>query len=326
MDYLKLCLAVLVAFAHTSWMQTNTTPLLFVLGNGLMRLIVPLFCIVTGYFLQSAVARGKGRQWLWRVFLLYAFWMLLYLPFWLGEVHGLLSLVKVLVRGYFHLWFMAGILLAGLMILGLRAIGERWLPGWHRLLVLAAAVCAVIGVGLQYVDLSGIVHVGAHKYANGLFACFPFVSIGYLCGRRAARPGSDWPGKDRRLLVAAIVGACLLMAEAWLVQDRWGVMVMLDIPLASYLTAPPLFLLILATRMPRPPIRLDPISAAIYFLHVMALQLARALGVTELAGLMLFALGLPTLVALACSRLPLPGLGTDPARHGPVVGAGGDQA
>ena len=91
LDYLKLVLAVLVAFGHTSWLQSHPTPLAAMLGNGLMRTIVPLFCIVSGYFFYRAVARGDGMKWLRRVLVLYLVWMAVYLPFWLGQVHGLLS-------------------------------------------------------------------------------------------------------------------------------------------------------------------------------------------------------------------------------------------
>jgi len=83
--------------------------------------------------------------------------------------------------------------------------------------------------------------------------------------------------------------------------------VMLDIPVTSYIAAPALFLAVLGTAMPRPPIRLDPISAMIYFMHVLALHLAHALGVQGLAGLMAFAVGLPALAALVLRRLPIRG-------------------
>lgn len=328
LDYLKLGLAVLVAFAHTYWLQTNMTPRLFMIGNGLMRVMVPSFCIVAGYFLHSAVARGKGLRWLWRVLALYLFWMAVYLPFWRGEVHGPLSLVKTLAWGYFHLWFMAGILVAGAVILVLRGMARRLAPAReYRILLAAAAVCAVIGLAMQYVALSGVVHIGVKKFSNGLFMCFPFVAIGYLCGRRVARLGMAGLPTRGRVLAATLAGAGLLMLEAWLVQAWRSDQVMLDIPISAYVAAPALFLATLGTSMPQPPIRLDPISAMIYFMHVMALALAKALGVEELPGLMLFAVGLPTLVALLLGRLPVPGLGKGMRRGaGAPVRPGADPA
>jgi len=312
LDYLKLGLAVLVAFAHTYWLQTNMTPRLFMIGNGLMRVMVPTFCIVAGYFLYSAVARGKGVKWLWRVAALYLFWMAVYLPFWLDQVHGLGSLVKTLAWGYFHLWFMAGILVAGAVILLLRGFARKLAPAYeYRILLAAVAVCAVIGLVLQYVALSGVMQIGVKKFSNGLFMCFPFVAIGYLCGRRVARLGMEGLPPRWLVLACTLGGAGLLMIEAWLVQVWRSDQVMLDIPVSAYVAAPALFMATLGTAMPPPPIRLDPISAMIYFMHVMALFLANALGVRDLAGLMLFGVGLPTLAALLLGRLPIPGFGKD---------------
>ncbi|WJS85638.1 acyltransferase family protein [Paracoccus sp. TOH] len=316
LDYLKLGLAVLVAFGHTYWLQVNMTPYLYMVGNGLMRAMVPTFCIVAGYFLYSAVARDKGGKWLWRVTALYGFWMAVYLPFWLNEVHGPVSLVKTLAWGYFHLWFMAGILVAGAVILLLRGFARRIAPAYeYRILMAAAVVCALIGVVLQYVSLSGIMHIGVKKFSNGLFMCFPFVAIGYLCGRRVARLGM--PGLPGRWLVLALtaIGLGLLMAEAWLVQAWRSDQVMLDIPASSYVAAPALFIATLGTAMPAPPLRLDPISASIYFMHVLALHLARSLGFQDLGELMLFAVGLPTLAALLLQRLPIPGFGKPKHRY-----------
>ncbi|WP_199262079.1 acyltransferase family protein [Paracoccus binzhouensis] len=316
LDYLKLGLAVLVAFGHTYWLQTHITPLIYMIGNGLMRVMVPTFCIVAGYFLHSAVARGKGGKWLWRVTALYGFWMAVYLPFWLNEVHGPVSLVKTLAWGYFHLWFMAGILVAGAVILLLRGFARRVVPAHeYRILMAAAVICAVIGVVLQYVSLSGIVHVGVKKFSNGLFMCFPFVAMGYFCGRRVARLGiAGLPGRGA-VLAVTVVGLGLLMAEAWLVQSWRGLQVMLDIPASSYVAAPALFIATLGTHMPPPPLRLDPISAAIYFMHVLALHLARSLGFQDLGALMLFAVGLPALAALLLQRLPIPGFGKPKHRY-----------
>ncbi|QRZ14011.1 acyltransferase [Paracoccus methylovorus] len=317
LDYLKLGLAVLVAFAHTYWLQSHMSPRIFMIGNGLMRVMVPTFCIVAGYFLYSAVARGKGNKWLWRVLALYLFWMAVYLPFWLNQVHSLVSLVKTLAWGYFHLWFMAGILLAGAVIVFLRGFARKVAPAYeYRILLATAAVCAVIGLVLQYVALSGIVYIGVKKFSNGLFMCFPFVAIGYLCGRRVARLGVQGLPPRWLVLAATIAGAGLLMIEAWLVQAWRGQQVMLDIPVSSYVAAPALFLAVLGTTMPQPAIRLDPISAMIYFMHVMALQLAGIAGVRDLPGLMLFGVGLPTLAALVLGRLPIPGFGKNKRQDG----------
>lgn len=300
---------MLVAFGHTYWLQTNMNAALFVFGNGLLRVMVPVFCIVAGFFLYSATARGAGMRWLNRVLGLYMFWMLIYVPFWLNEVHGLISLFKTLLLGFFHLWFMAGILAAGFLILALRRITHILAFRLEiPVLIAAAAICACAGIAMQYSNLAGLADIGVRKYENGLFMCFPFVTMGYLYGRRMSLRGAAALPARRGVLIALGLGMLGLMLEAWLVQARWGDEVMLDIPITSYLAAPALFLATMGTEMPSPPIRLDPISAAIYFMHVLALNLAYATGITHLSGLMLFAVAGPAAIAILMGRFALPGL------------------
>ena len=310
LDYLKLVLAVLVAFGHTYWLQSHNNAVTFAVGNGLLRVMVPVFCIVAGYFLHSAAMRGAGVRWLNRVLGLYMFWMLIYVPFWLNEVHGLTSLIKTLLLGYFHLWFMAGILIAGFLLLLLRRLSHLVAYRFEfPVLVAAAAICAVAGIILEYINISGMADIGVRKYENGLFMCFPFVTLGYLYGRSVALRGAASAMPSRRLVLTALaLGMAGLVAEATLVRILWGYQIMLDIPVTSYLAAPALFLATLGTEMPPAPVRLDPISAAIYFMHVLMLNLAHAAGINNLAGLMLFAVGGPTLIAAMMGRFALPGL------------------
>ena len=319
LDYLKLVLAVLVAFGHTYWLQSHNNAVTFAVGNGLLRVMVPVFCIVAGYFLHSAAMRGAGVRWLNRVLGLYMFWMLIYVPFWLNEVNGLTSLIKTLLLGYYHLWFMAGILVAGFLLLALRRLSH--LISYQLevpVLIAAAAFCALAGIAMEYVNISGLVDVGVRKYENGLFMCFPFVVLGYLYGRRVLLRGAAGAMPARRLvLIALAVGMAGLLLEASMARLLWGDQIMLDIPVTSYLAAPALFLTTMGTEMPASPIRLDPISAAIYFMHVLMLNLAHAAGITHLGGLMLFAVGGPTLIAILMGRFALPGLKrSNPERAG----------
>ena len=300
LDYLKTLLALLVVLGHTNWIQSHMNTGLFVLGNGLMRMIVPLFCMIAGYFLQVAITRDKAGKWLWRVLALYLFWMAVYLPIWRGQVVDLRALATTLLWGFFHLWFLVGLLFGGLAVIVLHRIGHRLAPAhaaWF--ILLPAAICGTLGVAMQYADLTGLAHISVQRYRNGLFMCFPFVAAGYLIrarietlGRRALPP---------RPLAAglAALGVAMLMAEAWLVQARLGQGVMIEVPLATYVAVPGLFLLALQVEMPPQPVDLGLVSAGIYFLHIWAFHLADFLGVHRLPGLMLIGAGLPALIALA---------------------------
>lgn len=300
LDYVKTFLAVIVVLAHTNWLQTHLSPPVFVLGNGLLRTVVPLFCIIAGYFLHTAVERGRTVRWLWRVMALYLFWMVAYLPIWKGQVHSLWSLTTTLLWGFFHLWFLIGMFIAGLVLTGLNWMGRKIAPR-HALWFVAvpAALCAMAGLALEYADLFGVIQISEQRYRNGLFLCFPFLAIGYLIHSRIKAPGARPLPSARLLLPVTLAGLVLMGVEAWLVQSRLGLDVMIEIPFAGYVAVPALFLLCLQVEMPPQPVDLGLISATIYFLHVWAFRLADVLGIHSLPGLMLMGVGVPVLAALS---------------------------
>lgn len=323
LDYLKTFLALFVVLAHTNWIQNNMTPGLFVFGNGFMRMLVPLFCIIAGYFLQVAIQRGKAGKWLWRVMALYLFWMAAYLPIWHGQVTGLRSLATTMLWGFFHLWFLIGLFFGGMAVIGLHWVGRRLAPE-HALwfVVMPAAVCGLLGVAMQYADIGGLHPIPVQRYRNGLFMCFPFIAIGFLVRDRIQTLGwQALPSRAQAVAVAAL-GLLLLLSEAWFVQAHLGTGVMIEVPLATYLTVPALFLVALQLEMPPQPVDLGLVSATIYFLHIWAFRLAEFLDVHHLFGLMLFGIGVPTLVALLygiCVASLRPQAHPDPAQPGAAV-------
>lgn len=299
LDYVKTFLAFIVVLAHTNWLQNHLSAPVFVLGNGILRMVVPLFCVIAGYFLHVSVARGKTGRWLWRVMALYLFWMAAYLPIWAGGVHGVWSLTTTLLWGFFHLWFLIGLFFAGLFLAGMNALGRRLAPQHvHLFIAVPAIVLGLLGLAVEYADLFGYIHISEQRYRNGLLMCFPFLAMGYLIRSRVAAKGEDALPKASTLWPIVMLGMALLVAEAWVVQAVLGQHVMIEEPIATYLAVPALFLLCLRIDMPPQPVDLGLISATIYFLHIWAFRLAEYLDVHHLFGLMAFGIGVPTLIAL----------------------------
>ena len=190
--------------------------------------------------------------------------------------------------------------LIGLVLTGLNWMGRKIAPR-HALWFVAvpAALCAVAGLALEYADLFGVIQISEQRYRNGLFLCFPFLAIGYLIHSRIKAPGARPLPSARLLLPVTLAGLVLMGVEAWLVQSRLGLDVMIEIPFAGYVAVPALFLLCLQVEMPPQPVDLGLISATIYFLHVWAFRLADVLGIHSLPGLMLMGVGVPVLAALS---------------------------
>lgn len=176
--------------------------------NGLFRIAVPTFLIINGYFFFEAIERkGAILPWLRRIFILYAFWMIVFSPLWGEQANGVGKVIQFAVFGWFHLWYIAGMLLAGPLLYSVRDWSDRKLLN-------TALFVFIIGVVLQYLAafqvFSGMFGEildwnGSHR--NFLLYSFPFMALGYLLRRREAR-GLRLAGA-RKFLALSFV--CLLI-------------------------------------------------------------------------------------------------------------------
>ncbi|EJL72993.1 acyltransferase family protein [Chryseobacterium populi] len=175
-DVLKIILAFFVVFLHMHLLRDSYPKLSYVLVNGLFRIGVPVFLIITGYYFYHIDTAGKLKKWLVRLFLLYALWSVIYIPFWKDDDSWILNVIF----GYHHLWYLIGTFFAGIILFFLRKKSTVTLAAMSLILF-----CC--GYGIQ---LLGNLHPFPGKadstlnayplYRNFLFVCFPFLSIGFL--------------------------------------------------------------------------------------------------------------------------------------------------
>lgn len=311
LDYLKLLMALCVALGHSGVLTAEVTVTKFVIGNGILRNAVPVFSLVSGYFLYAIILRDKGRAWLRKAIWLYSFWFLTYLvwallvaPPWLvPDVSGLRPVLSLYVWGYLHLWYVIGLFVAGLMVFTALWLGR--ISEWgHRPLIALAVICAVLGCVMQYLSISEVWPIATHRYRNGVFIIYPFVAIGYLLARHVATEGLGSLPRLRLMAPVAALSLMLMMVEVWLVARHYGIGIeqFTEIPAMAYLCAPAILVLFLRLDLPRPTLNLGYLSASIYFLHAMVEVSAGEAGVTN--HYVIFALGvaIPGLVALLLGR------------------------
>lgn len=178
-DYLKVFLALLVILLHLNFLGNQIPELGYVLVNGLFRLAVPLFLIITGYYFLSVNNIEKFKNWFFRVFLLYAIWMIFYSPFWF-KISNLSGIFINAFMGYFVLWYLIGVIFAGTLLYALRNLKAN--------VLLAFAICLyIIGYAIQQIGnlhlFSGFVDkiLNWHPISrNFVFDCFPFLTLGFL--------------------------------------------------------------------------------------------------------------------------------------------------
>lgn len=265
-DSLRLCLAVMVVFLHCNPASDLSPILSYVTGNGLYRVAVPAFFMLSGYFFYSAVQAGRAMGYVRRIGLLYGLWMLLYLPLWYGalRVEAPLRGLLLITFGWWHLWYLASLACCALLTVWLRNRPTR------HLLVLAVVLFG-IGVAIMYAMLmrwlvpEGVFPgPGIWLNRNGLFLGLPFFLAGFILRRE---------GWERRvpaplLWAAALVGLTLLVTEAWAIRSYAPRVLGLDTPLSMGLAAPALVMLALRGTRAAHSRLLGTLASGTFFLHV----------------------------------------------------------
>ncbi|WP_405402845.1 acyltransferase family protein [Paracoccus sp. Ld10] len=262
-DPLRIVLALTVIALHTGFPDAAPPLVKQVLFNGLYRLAVPVFALISGYFFLSAMQGGRSGPYLRRILALYLLWMAIYLPIYGPDLTGPGHALQTLVFGYFHLWFLPGLLVSATLVMALRRPAR--IAG-------AAALLAGTGLVLQTLVLTGQAEIQLDHYRNGVFTIFPFFALGVLLahGWGAGLQGRALPLAGLALL--AVMGESLIWRM--IAGGGWGV----DMMLSLLLAAPMLFLAARRVQGPWDGKRAASTAAFVYFVHVLIMICASRFG------------------------------------------------
>lgn len=185
-DILKFFLAFFVVGLHFGFLSDQNVFYSFFFNQGIFRAAVPIFLIISGYYFQRIYDKQSYFDWFKRLLIMYLFWTLVYMFFWikLDIPHIILSLVY----GYFHLWYIIGILLASIFVFKIRTFDSK-------LIILIIIFSYSTGCIIQYLSSYGVISlfdkfkvnqatkVPVFIYRNFLFDCLPFLLTGLLIRR-----------------------------------------------------------------------------------------------------------------------------------------------
>ena len=273
LDLLKIIMALMVIGMHTGFLTDVSDLVSYVTLNGLFRIAVPVFLIINGYFFYRTSSTGDESGWFKRVALLYLIWMALYLPYWLPDYHnGLPSFVVKLVRtiffGYYHLWYLAGMLGAAVVLSILVKLGSK-------ITLLAATLAFILGVIIQYAGSYAVLGAGdltatltlRWVHRNFLLVSFPFFCAGYFLNK--------FQVVDRVKVGTAVgfvaIGLVSLMIESLLnFYDATGDRAF-DNLLSLAILCPAIFILFMKTNVKVSSKEIAKYSTGIYLVHVLAI-------------------------------------------------------
>ena len=303
LDALKVVLAICVVALHCKILGGNDTVIGYMLGNGLFRVAVPVFFIINGYYLFHTLGEGHSfAKWFKRGLWMYLFWMLVYSPFYVdpatvGTLRGLIGVIKAFLIGYFHLWYLVGMLGGGLILYALRNTSTQ------RLITLAL-IAYLIGLTLQYSRVYYILpdpflqHFNQNDYAarNFLFMGFPFMCMGFVFAKhqfvqKVSRPWVwGW----------LVMGVALMLAESYMNYSlRANPQMYFDFMFSLPILTPALFLLACVYFRASSSNAAAKVSSAVYYTHPLFILSALAVGMAYGNALALVVIGL----ALAAAPL-----------------------
>lgn len=298
-DYLRVVLAAFVVLAHSglareALREAGTAGLWgLALGNGVLRVAVPIFTLIAGYFLAGVIRRGRISGWAGHLLALYAGWSVAYLlflwPYYATRPAALT--LSDLTLGFMHLWFLEGLAIAGIALAALSAGG--------RVAVIASAiVLGVAGMALQYAGMADWADIPVEHYRNGPLYLFPYLAMGWLI---ASAPPRRTPHRLTLPLLWALVGLGLALSVAesawWL--SRIGEEPLLEMPVGHLLFCPAALLLVMRLRVRPCRLPLGRAAAGIYVMHVIVLQGLPMLGIPHPAWGAVLGVALP--FALVCA-------------------------
>lgn len=262
-DILKIILAFFVVFLHMHLLRDSYPSLSYVLVNGLFRIGVPVFLIITGYYFYHVDDINKLKKWMIRIFLLYAIWSVIYIPFWKED--------KVFINilfGYHHLWYLIGTFFAGIILFALKNKSPQFL---------LLTILFLFGCGYM-IQMLGNLHYFTGEldttlnlfpsYRNFLFVCFPFLGIGFLIKKL------NIDVKQKPSLLVVVASVALVVLEAFLNYKVIGLdkKESIDLLISLLIACPIVFLYCKSIPVKTDSKILASISTAIYLVHPLIME------------------------------------------------------
>lgn len=201
LDILKIILSFFVVMGHLQPLFYTDALEGWFFSNGLCRVLVPCFFMISGFFIFSKIDDMKAiGKYLGQLLIVYAVWSLFYLFFYY-EGTGIVTILGRLVFGYFHLWYLPA-LFSGLIIFKL----IRKLIKSDALIIILILLLYLTGHVLDPTRTM------AHYFRNGLFIGLPFIAFGYYVRKFSLKDLFT----TKQLIAIIIVSIATLMLETYL--------------------------------------------------------------------------------------------------------------
>ena len=198
-------MSVFVVMLHLKVMNQTNPHISHYLVNGILRIAVPIFLIINGYFICYSFDNGGFRKVINNLLKLYVIWMVIYSYFWIKGFSSI-NITLSIIFGYHILWYFPGIILSLIILYKVKDFDVRKISLISISLYLTGYfIQLLISRGIIFGETSnGLIKI--ITYRNFLFDCFPIIYIGYLLNRK-----NLYISKGLLTLISAILFVLLLL-------------------------------------------------------------------------------------------------------------------
>ncbi|WP_034061031.1 acyltransferase family protein [Lacinutrix jangbogonensis] len=213
LDILKVIAAVAIIAVHCGFLFDLNKIAYHLTCNGLFRIPIPFFFCINGFFLYSVFQNDRIKTWSKRVGILYLIWMLIFVYFWITPVQErFVKIIPTLLFGFNHLWYLAALILGGLLLYTFQKLSNKQL-------LIIALLLYLIGYTIQTLSnfevfakqamLAKLINFPP-LHRNFLFFALPFLSIGYVI----RRSNFHLKLKKRQTIMFLVLSFVFLLAES----------------------------------------------------------------------------------------------------------------
>lgn len=248
LDYVKLIASVLILGLHALPIFRNVDANAF-FGQWLFRLGVPLFLVSSGFYFNRMSQQTK-LKYIKNIFIIYLIGTALYAPIFAKSITGIFDAIKIILFGYFHLWYLSSLLIALVIIYLLDRFHCKLLYS-KVLMILLILMGALFDEYYRFIDIALVrkIKIGLLMFGGGrstiLFA-LPLLMIG---GWISAREKIVFNLRKWIYLMLLFISLSLSIVEFLLLKNWLGDGVSLDVTLFNYL--PAVFIVILTFYLSR---------------------------------------------------------------------------
>jgi len=201
LDYFRIILSILVITPHAQPLFSEDSLAGWLISNGIARVAVPCFFIISGYFLHLKLDDNKAlKKYLSHILIVYLVWSLIYLPVYYQSIEPR-SLITFAFMGYYHLWFLPALIIGILMLILMRKLVKN-----DSLLLLTGIILYGTGYLMESLNLP------YRSFYNGLFFGYPFIVLGYIIQRK----NIEGKVKRRYLYIGLLISLTTLLIESYL--------------------------------------------------------------------------------------------------------------